>query len=295
MNLKPGFLERLLKASKPQQEFMEALMMNFEGEVTQLQSQLFKLLIKEWASKLDVKDGKVVMSVRNMIAARELEVTFDMFNELFYTDYLNKVATNFLEFVPLSVEYYKGVGVSQSVLSNIHGKVTGIVAARIGVQLKDGQFNGLLSGGYLDKLLQSEEVRIKAANLVVNSIATREDYKTFLTKFTDFITGTEEKDGAMLKYLRGYVYDTYSQVQATASQTFAEYCGIDTYYYHGSIIETSREFCIEHENELITQEDIEFFDTIEWKGKNYEVPFVIGRGGYNCRHFLDAVPKEALE
>jgi hypothetical protein len=59
-------------------------------------------------------------------------------------------------------------------------------------------------------------------------------------------------------------------------------------------METSRDFCVDHLDTLITEEDIDMFDAIDWAGKIDGVPFVIQCGGYNCRHFLDFVPKEAL-
>lgn len=228
-----------------------------------------------------------------MRLTRQLEKVFDQFNATFYGNYMGTFASNCLEFVPLCTAYYRGVGVSKSVLASIQEKATRIVAERIGVV--PGETLKVIPGSYLSKLLTADKVRTEVRQFVVNAISGRQDYATFAKGFRDKILGTEEKEGAMLRYMKQYAYDTYSQTQRTTANILAEFTGMENYWYHGTIIETSREFCQDHVDTLITPEDIDLFDKIDWAGKIEGVPFIIQCGGYNCRHFLDAVPQEAIQ
>jgi uncharacterized protein with gpF-like domain len=60
------------------------------------------------------------------------------------------------------------------------------------------------------------------------------------------------------------------------------------YQYVGGLIDTSRDFCVQHDGAIYTEEEIRDIWNDTWAGKAPGDPFVV-RGGYNCRHTWVAV------
>jgi hypothetical protein len=69
---------------------------------------------------------------------------------------------------------------------------------------------------------------------------------------------------------------------------------IKRFQYVGGTIETSRDFCVEHDGNIYTEEEIYDIWDDDWPGKEEGDPFVV-RGGYNCRHFWVPVEDEQGE
>ena len=63
------------------------------------------------------------------------------------------------------------------------------------------------------------------------------------------------------------------------------------YQYVGGLIDTSREFCQQHDGAIYTEEEIRDIWNDSWPGQAPGDPFVV-RGGYNCRHTWVAVEEE---
>ena len=63
----------------------------------------------------------------------------------------------------------------------------------------------------------------------------------------------------------------------------ADELGLTSFIYFGSIIRDSRDFCVEHANQIFTEEEARQIWQQDWQGKSGSDPF-LDRGGYNCRH-----------
>lgn len=63
----------------------------------------------------------------------------------------------------------------------------------------------------------------------------------------------------------------------------ADELGLTSFVYYGSIIRDSRNFCVEHANQVFTEEEARALWQQDWQGKSGNDPF-LDRGGYNCRH-----------
>jgi hypothetical protein len=63
----------------------------------------------------------------------------------------------------------------------------------------------------------------------------------------------------------------------------ADELGLTSFIYYGSIIRDSRDFCVEHANQVFTEEEARALWQQDWQGKSGSDPF-LDRGGYNCRH-----------
>jgi hypothetical protein len=63
----------------------------------------------------------------------------------------------------------------------------------------------------------------------------------------------------------------------------ADELGLTSFIYYGSVIRDSRDFCVEHVNQVFTEEEARTLWQTDWQGKSGSDPF-LDRGGYNCRH-----------
>lgn len=133
-------------------------------------------------------------------------------------------------------------------------------------------------------------------------------YADFTEQLRDSILGTKEDSGILERNSRQLVTDSINQYSATYSQTVTSDLGLKWFQYTGSLIETSRPFCVAcvekrwiHESEFktILNGNIDG-KKVSLAGVNPETTpenFQILRGGFNCAHQLlpvseDIVPRE---
>jgi len=130
-------------------------------------------------------------------------------------------------------------------------------------------------------------------------------YAKFTEQLRESILGTPDEDGIMARNSRTFVTDTLNQYSATYSKTITDDLGLVWYQYVGSLITTSREFCIHlvgkryvHESEItgiingkIDGEKVSLAGLIPDTTKDN---FPILRGGYNCRHQMLAVSEATV-
>jgi hypothetical protein len=68
--------------------------------------------------------------------------------------------------------------------------------------------------------------------------------------------------------------------------------GVEKFKYVGGVIDTSRDFCVKHNNKIYTRAEINrIWGSSTWGGRAPGNPFVV-RGGYNCRHMFVPVREE---
>ena len=282
------------KANTPLMEELERLYSLWEGEVTDLQLKMLKLLINDYLPEFQTKNGDLLFNQSNIKKAIILEKTLDKFEQLYMRGYLKDFATDILKFIPLTGSYYRGIGVEEGLIENMYDKIYGLLSKQIGVTVKDGAVTGFIKNSYLDKVANTEPVRETLKNYVLQSVSGRQNYRDFMKGMTELVTGREDEfDGRLLRYLRQYTYDLYSQSERIISLAYADNLGLNWAIYQGSLIETSRPFCEQYAGTLISREQMEEFDQMDWQGKIPGVPFTIACGGYQCRHSLGWITEEA--
>lgn len=94
--------------------------------------------------------------------------------------------------------------------------------------------------------------------------------------------GTTNSQG----YAQTIVQDGIMSFYNTANTQLAIDNGLEYFKYSGTLIKTSRDFCVNHLHEIHTLD--EWQEIADSEGVE-PGPFVERRGGYNCRHHLVAV------
>lgn len=118
-----------------------------------------------------------------------------------------------------------------------------------------------------------------------------------------FVVGTTDSGGNLASYSRTIATDLINGYSAFADYQIAKANGMDGFFFSGSLINTSRQTCIDMVNGsgefeeiaiepgLFAIEDVDKIvvigrDNPGWRPETTVETYFILRNGYNCRHFL---------
>lgn len=102
-------------------------------------------------------------------------------------------------------------------------------------------------------------------------------------------------EGIVNRYWANWTADIYSQYQRASSNEVRTKLKLIHAMYEGGLIDNSRNFCIEKNGKVFTEEEIQGWENQTWVGKNEGYDPFTDCGGYNCRHRLRWISKELAE
>ena len=286
-DLKKIIEEEALKQLKA----IEAMETAFNSEAIRLQKELYQLLLDKFIESLATDEsGNLLFNTKNISRVNDLNATWAAFQEQHYRPAVIEFAKELVSIVDIEAGYFLAVGKEFDIAMNFAG-TTELISKQIGIDIAT---ETITEGSYLDRLLQGSQVRNQVADLVLQNVSAKTSFTDLKKSLETLVQGDETTNGAMQQYLRTYAYDTFSNVQAAIDLNIADTYKFNWFTYSGDIIKTTRPFCRDHLNGVYNREDIARFQQEDWAGKNWDVPFEISRGGYNCRHQLMWIPEEAV-
>lgn len=140
-------------------------------------------------------------------------------------------------------------------------------------------------------------------DILNQSITTGTTRKEVIDSVTNFVTGTPELDGKLVKYVKQVSNDAFAVVDRQTSKYLAEQLGLDDWWlYAGGTVKDSRQFCIERHGHYYHRLEVESWVGLTWQGKapvNEGTIFAL-LGGYNCQHIampvsIGIVPQEDID
>ena len=280
------------KEAAKQVEALAAMEEKLGKEAVRLQTELYRELVDKYLDALQTDEaGNILYNSKNLGYVNDLNKTWHTFQDKHYLPVINDFAKDLLSIVDIESTYFNAIGKAFD-LDIAMEKTTDLISKQIGIDLKTGK---LIEGSYLYRLAEGSQVKDDIANLVLQNVSAKSSFKDLKSSLQTLVEGDETTNGAMQQYLRTYAYDTFSNVQRAVDLNIADTYQFNSFIYSGDIIKDSREFCIERVNGIFTREDLAEWSTMDWKGKNWDVPVEISLGGYNCRHTLMWIPDEAVE
>lgn len=140
-------------------------------------------------------------------------------------------------------------------------------------------------------------------NRVQTAVVNNESYVEALRSIQEIVTGNDEVDGKIQQYAKQISHDAFSLSDAAYTSAASESIDAEWYFYSGSVIKSSREFCVERHNKYFYYKEVEAWAKLEWSGKNPETNeqnIYEFRGGFACRHSIipvsiAIVPKDVIE
>lgn len=278
---KPAEIKAL---AKQRTQLIDDIIERMEKQVGEAQGDLLRRIVDDFVEKLDQDENG---AIKNTLANKRKIALLDKV----YSQYVQETGVQVVKTIVDSVgkimdfngKYY-GVFTTKAQLGQIMADTKSQVGDWLGITKR----GGLVENGYLNRLLQDPTVRNTVRDSVFKSVVSQKGFFETKADLKTYIEGNPGQTGALKKYYRNFVFDTFSQVDRTQAKIFADKLGFKYAIYEGGLIETSREFCKERNGKVFTREEIEKFNPPVAKPPNYNA--FVDLGGYGCRHHLNWVP-----
>lgn len=283
--------DKILKAAGNRTKLIDAIIEGMESAVSAAQKDLLDRIIEEYVDKLEKDAGG---NVKNNLANRRklhlIDNVFSRFVEESGIKLAQKIVSGVNDISEFNARYYTPF-TGKTEMRAIMAETETTVKDWLGITAK----GKLVENGYLDTLIKDPSIKNQIRNDSFKSIIGQKGYFEVKKDLGNYLvgkkaSGTSAADaGAMQKYYRNFVYDSFSQVDRTQAKIMADKIKLKYAIYEGGIIKTSRDFCRKRNGKVFTTDEIAAFDPKEAKPPNYN-PFT-DLGGYACRHHLNYVPE----
>ena len=151
---------------------------------------------------------------------------------------------------------------------------------------------------FLKESLIGTGIADNIVNPIVNRIYSLNMEGITKKELKSFVVDLLQKNKGNLRYVEQITTDSLYQMTQNYQLKISEDLKIQYYYYAGSKMKTSRQFCISRYGKVFTKKEVQEWVSLEWSGK------IVGtdknsifwfRGGYNCRHTLRPISKNLYE
>lgn len=154
-----------------------------------------------------------------------------------------------------------------------------------GYDLRTG---ALIPGGYLANSLFGNPAASQIVKLMQDAINAKMTLAEFRRTFKAFFA-PPGSPGAIERHFKRWTFDFYQQFDRLAQLEFKNELGFTHAIYAGTIVDDSRDFCMDRNNLLYTEPEIITWNFDDWQGKIPGQDVRMACGGYNCRHSLNWV------
>lgn len=255
------------------------------------------------AMRAPLQDGQLFDLVWSINARADLE-------QIMRETYLTEIDSQIRE--------YQDIVDSLTTMLNEYGDFTGVptetvtalqrvafygfqdIASTFSNELADELYHNALTGRPIEESIRN--LRMKINGVYIQSDQDEIDRLVELAEAGDEeavrtlhnVYSADRTGRNMRRYARQMIVDSMMQFDAAVNVAAAREIGADRWKYYGTVIEDSRQFCINHVNQIWTEQEIrDTWAATSWQGKADGDPFIV-RGGYNCRHHFRPVFEEEL-
>lgn len=263
---------------------IDGLVSVLEKQVQAGQRDLLEKTVLEFVDQLDVTEGgKVRNTLKNKRLLQTIDTVFTEWGRTAGVSIAQSIVTGLQRVLNFNNTYFKSFTRDAELLP-LQKKVTDTLRYWLGIDEK----GGVQKNGYLDTIINDTSVKNQIKDLTVKSIISQQGYNETKKALKDLVVGSGDKAGAMERYYRNFIYDTFSKVDRATGDIYADGLGLNFAIYEGGIIKTTRRFCREHNGNVYHRSEIAEFNPQTAKQPNYD-PFT-DLGGYGCRHHLNWIP-----
>lgn len=257
---------------------------NLEGAVTSAQRALLDSM-QTLLSRLDLDgEGLIKQTAENRKILQKAERVFDKaMSGSGYYESLNQYAGAINAITGANEGYFNAILESFTVDAHY---------------LKSLQRNSIST---IEGLLANEglEVQLKRPlmDILNQNINSGASFSDLLKQVREFITGSSDREGKLMRYSKQISRDTLFNFSASMQESISENAGLDWYVYAGASRKDSREFCAHRAGNYYHRTEIEGWPSLDWQGKRAgttKSSIYIYRGGYNCEHSLIPVSESVV-
>ena len=212
--------------------------------VTAHQLELYTLILTEYMPLFEVVDGTILDNDANALLINKLDKVFDKLEKALYRDVLGPMATDLLKGVQLNAQYFIKLGFEKTIVNKLlKDKIN--LEKRLGIT----PTGRLRKTSYLYNLGKTAGARQTLKNYVVTNLTGDTPFLDFQLGFRNLVIGNKKvkgvgTTGVLQKYFDQYAVDAFAQTDAITDKQFANELGLEHFIYEGSLIKTSRAFCV---------------------------------------------------
>lgn len=279
----------------------------FDGVITKTEQKIFDSAV-ELIKKLDVDaSGNIKMSTANLkvlsdIKSRLAQITS---KDKAYLQGVKELAAEFDSIYKSQSAYYAKHFAEKTLNDKAKAKYEAMKRVAVTTTI-DGLTGAGLQSNVLDPL----------AKTLLRAVTSGAKYADLVNELRNQLMTTDTGEGSLAKYAKTYATTALTQYAGQNNKLFTDDLGAEWFQYVGSEIETTREFC----HHLTAKEFIHVSEIpdilagkIEYDGKVHQCKmnpktdlpygliegttpenFQVNVGGWNCRHQLVPVAKEAV-
>lgn len=260
--------------------YIDETVTELDQQVSDMESKMDDLAVA-FLSTFLIDGNTLINNQSNYEHANQSDSVFDDAYNLFVGAFLVYLGRKILDGSILTVADFSSRGIRPI------GNEKKLVEKMIG--FVDGK---IIKGGYLYNLGKMSVLRTRFHDFIIKAISSTQQLNLFLRNSKPLFVSTEKTRSAFSSYYMKYAFDSVAQATNSIALYIANERNLTHFLYKGSLVRDSRPFCVEHAGNVYTREDAEIFQEMDWKGKNYDVPFLISVGGWNCQHVLEWLPNE---
>jgi hypothetical protein len=281
---------------RSRQLFIEAAQAGLIDKGNSVQRKLFNDLIRKIVDELHLDGKNISQRASNFNAGRIVDNVFDEFQQSGNFGLAQSLVNDFMKISNQNDAYYGSFGLPSKRYIAAKKETRKYLRKMLGINT-DGT---VTKGGYIDNLIRDQTLRTEVKNQVLRAVQSGMPRAKFTKTLSDLIKGSEGVDGAMVRHLKTFVYDTYAKYDRANNKIYAVKLGMRSFIYSGGLVEQSRDFCIKHDKNVYTLEEAE-----KWKddpdlpktkqerksGVVTDYMPIEDLGRWNCRHLSRFIPK----
>lgn len=273
------------------QDFIDSNRNKLEASVIRMQEKLLNELIEKIIPELDVKDGQILSTSKNLRLIEKLDNFYTDFNAINQTKIVKSLGEGLVGLNKFNTNYFNEITlneVTKKRFDQVNKATKDLMAVRVGIT-PQGEIK---TGGFLDSFVTDRTLLTELKQSVIQNVTGQQSMASFKQSLKDKIIGTDKVSGGFEKYYKTFAYDVFQQYDRAYGKQMADEFQMNYAIFQGGIINDSREACIEHDNKVYTRDEIANFKY--WKDSTGEIPSYISKFpnydpftdgfGFNCRH-----------
>lgn len=247
-----------------------------------LYDKLLNEFIKIASNKVDGKE----------ININKLQIQFKKFYNENFSDVMKQTITASKSLTDLNQMYFSTL-LDSNQLDVIHENTKKLVNKSLGID-ENGK---LKQGGFTDKILENQRVQKLFVKEVKVILSGNPDVALMQEKLKNFIIGNKKSVGILESYYRNLSQNLLTGIDRSNSLVYANELELQSFFYGGGLLTSSRSFCISKNGKIFTRAEAEkwkdstFITTMYGENINDYDP-LINMGGYGCRHTPDWITQD---
>jgi hypothetical protein len=274
-------IEKLIRARESETELARKAT---AAVVRGLQTAGYSLVLDWVVGNIEMDGNTIKYTAKNLSKVQGLYRLFAGFQKQFQGTMLGSVLEWTGKIIGLNQSYFESFTNPAETVANQARRLT---LQRWGYNTTTGE---LIPGGYMEGLFSNQEIARKIAILINQSIIQKIPLAQFQKAFRRVFVGLPGGAGMLEGHWNTNSFDLFQRIDRTANLIYADKLGLNYAIYSGTLMETSRPFCVERVNHVFSRPEVSHWADLNFAGRpkfGYD-PFT-DCGGFQCRHHLSWV------